>query len=119
MEQHGEMETFANAFFTYLDRSAEDGLLKWLSFASLVALKNRLMKIPLEKNRCRAWTKADILLTDAFMHVVQDSKQAGCSQTVWVGPMMPEKYFSFFSGQLDKLIKNEPLDSVFKNYNQH
>ncbi|MFN8248367.1 MAG: L,D-transpeptidase family protein [Ferruginibacter sp.] len=106
---------FANAFFTYLDRSAEDGLFKSdYHFASLVALKKSLDEDSVKRTDAVLWTKADILLTDAFMHVVQDLKQGRLQPDSMSWANDAGKYFSFFSGQLDKLIKNEPLDSVFK-----
>lgn len=106
---------YANSFFEYLDRSAEDGLFKDdYHFASLAALKKSLDEDSVKRTDAVLWTKADILLTDAFMHVVQDLKQGRLQSDSMTWANDPEKYFSFFSEQLDKLKKNDPLDSLFK-----
>ena len=66
----------ASLLLNYLSNAAEDGLYKEdYHFSAISSLKNSLDNDSVKRMDAVLWTKADLLFTDAFMHVIQDLKQ--------------------------------------------
>ena len=106
----------AEALMNYLQRAAEDGLYKEdYHFAALGSLKALLDKDSLQRMDAVLWTKADLLFTDAFMHILQDLKQGRIQPDSIAWRNNPARYESFFAANNDRLQKGEPLDSIISS----
>ncbi|CAN5860854.1 L,D-transpeptidase family protein [soil metagenome] len=104
------------SLINYLDHAVEDGLFKDdYHFNMISALKQTLDADSLKRMDAVLWTKADLLLTDACMHILKDLKQGRLQPDSLDWRNSPEKFQSFFAANMDKLVKGESLDSVFKH----
>jgi murein L,D-transpeptidase YcbB/YkuD len=61
------------------------------------------------------WTKADVLFTDAFMHLIQDLKQGRLQPDSLAWKNNPASHQVFFTACLDRFKKGEPLDSITRS----
>ena len=96
----------------YLDTAAYDGLFKSdYHYEEINTIKQLLDKDSIKRTDAVLWTRADLLLTDAFMHILCDLKQ---------GRLVPDKdswkndtttFRHFFMAGLDRFIK-QPRGSI-------
>ncbi len=72
----GHFKPIANELLRYLDTAIMDGLFnRDYHYQSINEIKIQLEKDSVKMKDAVLWSKADILLTDAFMHVICDLKQ--------------------------------------------
>ena len=72
----GHFKPIANELLRYLDTAIIDGLFnRDYHYQSINEIKIQLEKDSVKMKDAVLWSKADILLTDAFMHVICDLKQ--------------------------------------------
>jgi murein L,D-transpeptidase YcbB/YkuD len=112
----GRWRTGTNHFISYLDSSALDGLFKEdYHYSAITGIKKLLDEDSIQRTDAVLWTKADLLLTDAFMHVICDLKQ---------GRLQPDSaslkndtsfYSSFFSATLNKFRKGDSLSVLLRS----
>ena len=106
----------AAALLNYIGNAATDGLYKEdYHFEAISSLKRILDADSLKRMDAVLWTKADLLLTDAFMHILQDLKQGRLQPDSLSWKNDPKKHQAFFASNLDRFIKAEPLDSITKS----
>jgi len=106
----------AAAMISYISRAAEDGLYKEdYHFSAIEALKKSLDDDSLKRMDAVLWTKADILFTDAFMHIIQDLKQGRLQPDSLAWKNSPDKYEDFFTVNLERFKKGEAFDSIAKS----
>ncbi len=106
----------ADEFFVYLERAAEDGLYKEdYHFATIDSLKKILNSDSVKRMDARLWTSAEILYSDAFMHIIQDLKQGRLQHDSLAWRNNAEKYPVFFAAVLNRFKKGEPLDSLTRS----
>lgn len=106
----------AAAMMNYISNASEDGLYKEdYHFSEISTLKNILDNDSLKRMDAVLWTKADILFTDAFMHIIQDLKQGRLQADSLSWKNNPEKYKDFFIANLERFKKGEPFDSIAKS----
>jgi len=110
-----QWKPFASSLLAYISQAAVDGLFKEdYHFSMISNLKRSLDEDSLKRMDAVLWTKADLLCTDAFMHILQDLKQGRLQPDSLDWRNNPGKYQSFFTANLDKLKKGESLDTIFK-----
>jgi murein L,D-transpeptidase YcbB/YkuD len=69
-------EPLADSFYYFIEHASWQGLFpNDYHFKKLQKLKTSLDKDSLKRMDANLWTKADLMLTDAFMHLVKDLKQ--------------------------------------------
>lgn len=109
-------QPFTQSVMNYFDKAAEDGLFRQdYHFKELQTIKQTLDADSLKRMDAVLWAKADLLLTDAFMHIIQDLKQGRLQPDSLSWKNNKIKHQSFFSTQMERLKKAEPLDSIFKS----
>ncbi|MEO6538417.1 MAG: L,D-transpeptidase family protein [Ferruginibacter sp.] len=103
----------ADSLLSYLQNAAYDGLFKAdYHFDKLKVLKNTLEIDSLKRMDAVLWAKADLLFTDAFMHIIQDLKQ-GRLQPDSVSLKYNKGYYKkFFAANLYKFKQGESLASL-------
>lgn len=106
----------AGDLLNYLAIAASDGLYREdYHFSAISALKRILDIDSVKRMDAILWTKADILLTDAFMHLIQDLKQGRLQPDSQAWKNDPAKYKTFFAANLSRFLNGEPLDSILKS----
>ena len=107
---------YTSSLINYLNKAEEDGLFKDdYDFSTISALKKSLDEDSVKRTDAVLWTKADLLLTDAFMHILQDLKQGRLQPDSLDWRNNTVKYQSFFTENMERLKKAEPLDTIFKS----
>jgi murein L,D-transpeptidase YcbB/YkuD len=105
----------AASLLSYLGNCAEDGLFQNdYHFSAIESLKASLDADSLKRMDALLWTRADILFTDAFVHVMQDLKQGRLQPDSLSWKNNPAKFKNFFADKFDRLKKGESLDSIFR-----
>ncbi len=106
----------ALALLNYLTNAASDGLYREdYHFSTLISFKRLLDSDSIKRMDAINWTKADLLFTDAFMHIIQDLKQGRLQPDSQSWKNDPAKYKVFFAANLSRLMKGESLDSILKS----
>ncbi len=104
----------ADSMFDFIKTSKYYGLYPSdYHFKDLVALRQKLIDDSLAKTDAIIWTKADLMLTDAFMKVVKDIKE-GRLLPDSVSIISKQNYIdSFFIENLNQVNKNNSLTGLF------
>ena len=106
----------AVVFLNYLNNAAADGLYKDdYHFPVIDSLKRSLDADSLKRMDAVLWAKADLLFTDAFMHILQDLRQGRLQPDSVAWKNDPAKYEIFFGVNLDRLKKGIPFDTIVKS----
>ena len=88
---------------SYLNVAALDGLFKQdYHFDLIYAISNVLKTDSLRRTDAIIWTKADMLLTDAFMHIARDLSQGRLQHDSNSWRNDTSKYHTYFFSPLDK-----------------
>jgi L,D-transpeptidase YcbB len=68
-------QPLADTLFNFIDHAEQEGLFpKDYHFKFLKSLKNKLDNDSLNKMAPSSWVRADLMFTDAFMHIINDLK---------------------------------------------
>jgi L,D-transpeptidase YcbB len=104
----------ADSIFRFIESSKYYGLYPAdYHFRSLAALRQKLIDDSLAKTDAIVWTKADLMLTDAFMKIAKDLKE-GRLLPDSVSIISKQKYIdSFFVENLNLLNKNNSVTGLF------
>ncbi|MEP6948039.1 MAG: L,D-transpeptidase family protein [Ginsengibacter sp.] len=104
----------ADSIFHFIESSKYYGLYPSdYHFKSLAALRQKLIDDSLAKTDAIIWTKADLMLTDAFMKIAKDLKE-GRLLPDSVSIISKQKYIdSFFVENLDLLNNNNSVANLF------
>lgn len=104
-----------DSLLAYLEHCETDGLFKEdYQFAELQSLKKRLDEDSLQKSNWRQWARADLVFTDAFVHLIQDLKQGRLQPDSFSWKYNVAKYESFFKAYLDKITAGESMSSILQ-----
>ena len=103
----------ADSMFNFINTSKYYGLYPSdYHFNDLIALRQKLINDSLAKTDAIIWTKADLLLTDAFMKIVKDIKE-GRLLPDSVSIISKQNYIdSFFVSSLKEVNKNNSITSL-------
>jgi len=106
----------ADSMFDFIEHSRYYGLYPSdYHFKELKNLRNKLIEDTLAKTDAIIWTKADVMLTDAFMRTAKDIKE-GRLLPDSVSIVTKENYVtSFFIKNLDDAIKSDSLTGLFNS----
>lgn len=106
----------AEDLIRYLDKAGEDGLYKEdYHFTSIHALKSSLDGDSVKRMDAVLWTKADLMLTDAFMHILQDLGQGRLQPDSLAWKNNTARHKNYFAANLNRFINGEPIDSVLRS----
>ncbi len=104
-----------DSLIQYLSVAAEDGLFaEDYQFTILKSLKQSLDADSLKRKDARLWVKADLLLSDAFFHIIQDLKQGRLQHDSLAWKNNAAKQEKFFSATLIKLLSGDSVSSIVK-----
>ncbi len=110
----GELRPHAKDFIKYFDFASSDGLIKYdYHYTKIQSLLNDIREDSINIRDNKLWAKADILLTDAFMHILCDLKQGRLQSDSLSWKHDTTKYINFFSANLDSLLKGKRLNDIF------
>ena len=105
--------SIADHLLTYLDTSITDGLFKNdYHYASLIKWKKILTEDSLQKKDAVAWSKADLLFTDAFMNIICDLKQGRLFNDSASWKNDTSKFNNFFHVNFKKYISEKTTATV-------
>jgi murein L,D-transpeptidase YcbB/YkuD len=110
----------ADQLLSYLDTSINDGLFKNdYHYSSLLKWKKILTEDSLQKKDAVAWSKAELLFTDAFMNIICDLKQGRLlnDSTSWKNDT--SKFNSFFHVNFKKYISEKTTATVLNAIQPH
>ena len=112
----GAWHPFAKELQAYLDTAALDGLYKEdYHFSDIVRIKKMLDTDAVKRTDAVLWTKADLLLTDAFMHIICDLKQGRLQTDSNSWKNDTTTYHTFFSATFNRFLKGEPLSDLLRS----
>ncbi|HMJ48844.1 MAG TPA: L,D-transpeptidase family protein [Ferruginibacter sp.] len=109
----GKLKSLADSLIHYLASVSYDGLYREdYHYDRLVAWQNTFQNDSLVRMNAEAWAKTDLLLTDAFMHLVQDLKQGRLQDDsiTWKNDTILHRVF--FRSLLDKMVGGETISSI-------
>jgi len=106
----------ADSMFDFIQNSKYYGLYPSdYHFKELTALRKKLLDDSLAKTDAIIWTKADLMLSDAFMKTAKDIKE-GRLLPDSVSIVSKQKYIdSFFIRNLNEASKNNSIASLFNS----
>ena len=104
----------ADSLFSFIETSKYYGLYPGdYHFKDLAALRQKLIDDSLAKTDAIIWTKADLMLSDAFMKIAKDIKE-GRLLPDSVSIISKQKYIdSFFIENLNQANKNNSITGLF------
>ena len=103
----GHFKPIVNEMMRYLDTAIMDGLFnRDYHYQSINEIKIQLEKDSVKKKDAVLWSKADILLTDAFMHMISDLKQGRIVTDSASWKNDTSKLNDFFALNLNKFRKD-------------
>jgi len=107
-------EPLADSLYLFIKYAENEGLFpNDYHFKFLKALKDTLDRDSLARMNVNFWTKADLLLTDGFMHIIKDLKQGRLqpdSMSLNKDSLLVDK---FFIASLNELITKKDLNGLF------
>lgn len=110
----GKWKTAVDSFYNYFETAAQDGLYKeHYHYASIKKLKEELSTDSVKRKDAILWTRADILLTDAFMHIIADLGQGRIRPDSIAWKNDTSKYKKYFAATLDKYLQKDTLSGIF------
>ena len=109
----GIFKPAAYQFLSFLDTIIYEGLLKEdYHYSQISSSRKAFQTDSIKRKDAISWAKAEILLTDAFLHIMNDLKQ---------GKMVPDslswkndtaRFTTFFVPGLDSFLKGNPISAV-------
>jgi murein L,D-transpeptidase YcbB/YkuD len=105
-------EPLADSLYQFIEHAALAGLFSNdYHFKKLQVLKTVLDTDSLKRMDANLWTKADLILTDGFMHLVKDLKQGKLNKDS-ISYNKKELSDSFYSATLTNLLSTKKLAEV-------
>jgi murein L,D-transpeptidase YcbB/YkuD len=107
---------YTDSLMIYLANARTDGLFPEHYQLSLLQSTRQLLDSNMLKRKDPAlWAKADLLLSDAFFHVLQDLKQGRLQPDSLGWKNSPEKQENFFSVYMNRLLSGDSIGSIVKS----
>lgn len=112
----GSLLPQVHSLMNYLDTSMLDGLyMEDYHYQKLNTIKRELETDSVKRTDAVLWTNADILLTDAFMHIVHDLAQGRLQHDSSSWKNDTSKYNKYFFASLDKFKNKDTLNGIFQS----
>jgi murein L,D-transpeptidase YcbB/YkuD len=113
MEQQEKWKPYTDSLMFYLANATGDGLFPEQYQLSLLQSTKQLLDSDMVKRKDpRLWAKADLLLSDAFFHVLQDLKQGRLQPDSLGWKNRTEMQEKFFSVYMNKLLSGDTISSI-------
>ncbi|RYY71124.1 MAG: hypothetical protein EOO13_04245, partial [Chitinophagaceae bacterium] len=104
---------YADSLFQYIDRSEKDGLFpETYQQSALHSIVRNFSADSLKRKDAHFWARADLLMTDAFFHILQDLKQGRLQPDSLSWKNKTQQQETFFSSYLKKLQAGESLATI-------
>jgi len=104
----------ADSLYLFIKNAENEGLFPSdYHYSNLKILKDTLDRDSVARMNANLWTRADLLLTDGFMHIIKDLKQGRLqpdSLSLNKDSVLVDK---FFIASLNKLIEKKDLNGLF------
>ncbi|MFT3911171.1 MAG: L,D-transpeptidase family protein [Ferruginibacter sp.] len=111
----GKWFPHVDSLISYLDSAVFDGLYKEdYQYKKILAIKNELDHDSAKRKDAILWTKADILFTDAFMHIAGDLSQGRLNPDSVAWRNDTSKYRKHFFAVLDKYRNKDTIRGIFR-----
>jgi murein L,D-transpeptidase YcbB/YkuD len=105
----------ADSLMAYLQHCETDGLFKDdYQYPLLQSIKKEIDTDSLKRKKVYLWARADILMTDAFAHLLQDLKQGRLQPDSLSWKYNPDKQKHFFKNYLDKIKTGESISQLIQ-----
>ncbi len=112
----GKWYPFVDSLIAYMDTAARDGLYnEHYQYKKILSIKNELDNDSAKRRDAILWTKADILLTDAFMHIVADLSQGRLQPDSMAWRNDTSKYRHAFFDVMDKFMNKDTISGIFNS----
>ncbi|MFM2327690.1 MAG: hypothetical protein RIR31_1892 [Bacteroidota bacterium] len=109
-------QPLADTLFQFITNAAQEGLFPLdYHFKNLQALKNKLDTDSLKRMDAVLWAKADLMFTDAFMHIVKDYKQGRLQHDSAAVKKDSALANDFFINNLELLIAKKQFTSLLNS----
>ncbi len=109
-------DIIADSLLQYINNAALDGLFRDdYHFKQIDSLKNILSKDSLKRMDAVLWAKADVLMTDAFMHIIRDLKQGRLQPDSLCRENDSSRYELFFTANLQQFQKEKKFSAVVRS----
>lgn len=106
----------ADSLMGFLSEAAYYGLYKNdYQYAHLLRIKSAPEKDSLKKTDAMFWANADVVMTNAFMNVLQDLKQGRLLPDSVLWKKDTSKYSSFFAANLTRIKNGESFAAVMES----
>ncbi len=116
----GRFLPVGDSLINYMDRSVLDGLYKSdYQFEKIVQLRTTLTTDSSKMKDAVLWAKADLLLTDAFMHISGDLSQGRLQPDSSCWKNDSSKYAFHFFQPLDNFIRHDTLSGILLSLQPH
>lgn len=104
---------YADSLINYISRSERDGLFPDnYQYSALASIRQVLQADSLKRKDIHAWARADIMLSDAFFHILQDLKQGRLQHDSIAWKNDPGKHEAFFAASLKKLQEGGLMSTI-------
>jgi len=108
-------EPVADSLMGYLNNAVYDGLFREdYHFDRLKEWQSRMQNDSLIRMDAERWAKADLLFTDAFMHVIQDLKQGRLQHDSLTWKYDTSMHRNFFIPYLEKLSNGGSITTIIR-----
>ncbi|MFT3981074.1 MAG: L,D-transpeptidase family protein [Ferruginibacter sp.] len=108
-----EWSPAAASFISYLDTCERDGLFPETYQYDLLKKYRRVLADSAARKIASTWANADLLLTDAYFHILQDLKQGRLQTDSLAWKHNKDKYDAFFKANLEQLQKGTSVNTIF------
>jgi L,D-transpeptidase YcbB len=106
----------ADSLFFYIQSSERDGLFpENYQYSSIKTIRENLRSDSLLRKDADVWSRADIILTNSFFHILQDLKQGRLQHDSAALKNDVRQQEQFFSAMLKKIQQGESLSAVINS----
>lgn len=106
---------YTDSMMAYFDKAILDGLFKeHYQYKKIKAIRETLENDSTKRKDAILWTKADILLTDAFMHIVADLAQGRLQLDSLSWRNDTSKYDKYFFASFNKFKNKDTITGIFQ-----
>lgn len=111
-----QWKSIADSLVDYIGQSEKDGLFpENYQYTALTTIRQALQADSLKRKDVYTWARADIMMTDAFFHILQDLKQGRLQHDSVAWKNNSKKQQDFFAASLKKLQAGELITTIISD----
>lgn len=104
---------YADSLFFYIQSSERDGLFpESYQYSSIKTIRQHLQSDSLLRKDAAVWSRADLILTNSFFHILQDLRQGRLQHDSAALKNNAKEQEMFFSALLKEIQKGESFSSI-------